>query len=55
LALRPDFNIEDAFRVFDINNEQVVSSADLKSGLALIGIYATHDEINLLMNRCDLN
>ena len=41
--------------VFDINGDGAVSSADIKSGLALIGIYATHDEINLFMSRCDLD
>lgn len=54
LALRPDFNCEDAFRIFEINVRGFLDECDLKYGLNLIGIFPTDKEIRLLMKRFDL-
>ena len=54
LALNPDFNCEDAFRIFELNGRGFIDECDLKCGLNLIGIYPTNQEIRLLMKRFDL-
>ena len=53
--MRPDFNTEDAFKILNSRGEGSVASYDIKQSLGLIGVYATHDEINLLMKRSDLD
>ena len=54
LALRPDFNCEDAFRIFELNGRGFLDECDLKCGLNLIGIFPTDHEVRLLMKRFDL-
>ena len=54
LALNPDFNCEDAFRIFEINGRGFINECDLKCGLNLIGIFPTDYEVRLLMKRFDL-
>jgi EF-hand domain pair len=55
LAIRPDFNLFDAFRIFDAPALGYVSISDLKSGLAGIGVYASYDELELFFTRYDKN
>ena len=54
LALKPDFNCEDAFRIFEFNGRGFITPEDLRYGLKLLDIYATDNDINLLMKRFDL-
>ena len=54
LALRPDFNCEDAFRIFELNGRGFLDECDLKCGLNLIGVFPTDHEVKLLMKRFDL-
>ena len=54
LALNPDFNCEDAFRIFESNERGFLDLEDLKYGLNLIDIYPTNQELRLLMKRFDL-
>jgi Ca2+-binding EF-hand superfamily protein len=54
LALCPDFNCEDAFRIFELNGRGFINQCDLKCGLNLLGIYPTDHEVRLLMKRFDL-
>ena len=54
LALNPDFNCEDAFRIFELNGRGFINQCDLKCGLNLLGIYPTDHEVRLLMKRFDL-
>ena len=54
LALNPDFNCEDAFRIFELNGRGFIDECDLKCGLNLIGIFPTDYEVRLLMKRFDL-
>ena len=54
LALNPDFNCEDAFRIFECNCRGFLDQCDLKCGLNLIGVFPTDHEVRLLMKRFDL-
>ncbi len=54
LALNPDFNCEDAFRIFELNCRGFLDQCDLKCGLNLIGVFPTDHEVRLLMKRFDL-
>ena len=54
LALRTDFNVEDAFRIFELDGRGIVTEADLKYGLSQLDIYATTNDIKLLMRRADI-
>ena len=54
LALNPDFNCEDAFRIFELNGRGFLNACDLKCGLNLIGVIPTDQEVRLLMKRFDL-
>ena len=55
LAQRPDFNLFDAFRVFDIDNRGFITLSDLKSGLNEIGLYPSIEELELFIKRYDKN
>ena len=44
---RPDFNTEDAFRIFDVDGLGSVTASDLQHGLADIGVHVTADDVNL--------
>ena len=54
LALNPDFNCEDAFRLFESNDKGVLDKNDIKNGLNLLCIFPTNKELDLLMKRFDL-
>ena len=54
LALMPDFNCEDAFRMFECDGRGFLTCEDLKYGLNLIGICPTDTDVRLLMKRFDL-
>jgi len=54
LANNPDFNCEDAFRLFETNEKGYLDKEDIKKGLNLIGITPTEQELNILMKRFDL-
>ena len=54
LAMNPDFNCEDAFKLFESNNKDYLDINDIKAGLNLIGINQTEKHLNLLMKRFDL-
>jgi Ca2+-binding EF-hand superfamily protein len=54
LALKPDFNCEDAFRIFELNGRGYLTPEDIRYGLNLLGIYATDTDINLIMKKYDI-
>ena len=54
LSLNPDFNCEDAFRIFELDGRGFLDKEDLKYGLNLLNIYPTDQELRLLMKRFDL-
>ena len=51
--LTPDFNTEDAFRIFDIDGLGSVTAADMQHGLADIGVHVTADDVHLFFQRYD--
>jgi Ca2+-binding EF-hand superfamily protein len=55
LALKADFSLSDAFRVFDRYDYGSVSAADFREGCTLYGSYPTAEEVQLLINRHDKN
>ena len=54
LSLNPDFNCEDALRIFELDGRGYLDKDDLKYGLNLLNIYPTEHELRLLMKRFDL-
>jgi len=48
-----DFNLRDAFDIFDTNRSGRISVHELHSGLQAIGIYATFEEAELFITRYD--
>ena len=54
LAMNPDFNCEDAFKLFESNDKEYLDINDIKEGLNLIGLNPTEKQLNLLMKRFDL-
>jgi Ca2+-binding EF-hand superfamily protein len=55
LVSKHDFNLFDAFRIFDMNSNGYVCSHELKMGLNDIGIFAAPEEIDLFIKRYDKN
>ena len=54
LSTKSDFNVEDAFRVFELNGRGFLTTEDLEYGLNLLGVYPTKMDLMLLMKRFDL-
>ena len=55
LSLKSDFNVEDAFKIFEINNRKFISDADLIYGLNAFGIYPSKKDIQLIKKRLNVN
>jgi Ca2+-binding EF-hand superfamily protein len=55
LAMKSDFNITDAFNIFDQARYGSVSVYDIQSGLNAIGVYPTFEECELFVLRWDKN
>jgi Ca2+-binding EF-hand superfamily protein len=53
LTLKPDFNLHDAFRIFDHHHHGSISVADVRDGLAAIGVFPTSEEADLFFKRYD--
>jgi Ca2+-binding EF-hand superfamily protein len=53
LAGNPDFNLTDAFKMFDTNYNGYVCTTELREGLAAIGIFPTSEELDLFITRYD--
>jgi len=54
LILRSDFNIDDAFRIFELDGRGFLTELDLKYGLHSLDIFPPDSEISLLFKRFDL-
>ena len=54
LSMHNEFNVEDAFRMFELNSRGYITDIDLKYGLSLLDIYTTPNDVKLLMRRLDL-
>jgi hypothetical protein len=55
LSQRPDFNLFDAFRIFDSDNRGYVTQVDLKLGLNDLGVFPSGDDMDLFFSRYDTN
>jgi len=55
LVDRYDFNLFDAFRIFDVDSRGAVNHFDLKYGLSDIGVFCTQEELDLFISRYDTN
>ena len=54
LALKSDFNCEDAFRIFEKDGQGYITKDDLKYGFNSLGLSMNDNDINLFMKRFDL-
>ena len=54
LALKSDFNCEDAFRIFEKDGRGYITKEDIKFGLNSLGLNFNNDDINIIMKRFDL-
>ncbi len=53
LAQKSDFNMFDAFNIFDMGRVGQIMVTDIKEGLNAIGVYPNADEIELFVSRYD--
>ena len=53
LALCSDFNLIDAFRLFDPLSKGYITTVDLQDGLKEIGLYPSYEEVSLFFRRYD--
>ena len=54
LVMRSDFNVEDAFRIFENPENGNIYFSDLQKGLKQLGIISSLKEVKLLMRRVDI-
>ena len=55
IILKSDFNLHDAFAVFDVDRDGSISPVELMEGLAAIGVYPTNEEVELFFKRYDFD
>lgn len=55
MTQRSDFNLFDAFRIFDIDGRGYITLSDIKAGLNDIGVFPTIEELELYVKRYDKN
>jgi len=55
LAQKHDFNIRDAFEIFDVPRYGQVDAYQLRSGLNAINVFPTTEEVDLFIQRYDVN
>jgi len=54
LTYKTDFNVEDAFRNFELDGRGYITDVDVKYGLNTLDVFATREEIALLIKRYDI-
>lgn len=52
---RHDFNLFDAFRIFDSDNRGFITTIDLKLGLHDLGVFPSQEDLDLFFARYDTN
>jgi len=53
LTFKPDFNLGDLYKIFEINRLGYLTANDLKQGLYLFNVFSAMTEISLLIKRYD--
>lgn len=53
IALKSDFNLTDAFKIFDRDYRGSITVHELRDGLAAIGVFPTSEEMDLFISRWD--
>jgi len=53
LALKPDFNLCDHFRIFDQNQNAYITTSDLERGLRFFNVYPSREELYLFYRNLD--
>lgn len=53
LSLRTDFNLIDAFRIFDTEGKGWITGQEIKEGLSLFNIFIQPEDISFFMKRYD--
>jgi hypothetical protein len=53
--IKADFNVDDAFSIFEVDRRGYLTDLDLKYGLNSLDIFPTQDEISLLIKRFNRN
>jgi Ca2+-binding EF-hand superfamily protein len=53
LAIRVDFNLMDAFRIFDVAGKGTVTKLEVEDALARLKVYPSRDELDLFFKRYD--
>lgn len=53
MTLKSDFNLHDAFAIFDLDRDGTISPIEMMEGLASIGVYPTNEEVELYFKRYD--
>lgn len=54
LTYKTDFNVEDAFRIFELDGRGYITDVDIKYGLNALDLFASREEIALLIKRYDI-
>lgn len=55
LALKPDFNLMDAFKLFDWDGKGWITLPEFREGLNDLGVVSDYDTVGLLFKRYDRN
>jgi Ca2+-binding EF-hand superfamily protein len=55
LTLKCDFNLHDAYHIFDPHHRGLIDSHDLRAGLTAINVHPTSEQIELFITRYDKN
>lgn len=53
MTLKFDFNLHDAFAIFDTDRDGSITPIEFTEGLAAIGVYPTNEEVELYFKRYD--
>lgn len=51
--MRTDFNLIDAFRIFDTDGKGWITSNEIKEGLSVYNLFISPDDIELYLKRYD--
>lgn len=53
LALKSDFNLDDCFKVFDIDERGNINLRELEEAYNILGLYPQREELELVINKYD--